>query len=356
MFSYIRLISMIRECKNPEDKKTLGVLRDEIYARAGKYRTEFGIKGYINVNKPDHAAALNKAGQEYLMSLEQTPLVVSVLNGTSIDGEREKKIEANDFSFTHDDSAASVFSNLGKVCYMSSWQQSNILRYITVSMALLNNRNSEDPKNQTVVDVGCSEGSFLQFWYNNMQVPGKQKLHYTGIEVVEESISKAKKQFNGRDNIKFVQADMMKTRLKDIHPQAADVVLLLEVIEHVGLDSARDLLNDAFSTLRPGGIICISSPNPQKQLGQQFVWIDNHLYEFSLPEMKQEIADAGFEICDVTGWYADLPTLKREFSEEQEKMYAQFKLLGPQMATSLMAHLMPEFAKHYTIIAKKPFE
>ena len=354
MFSYIRLISMIRECKNPEDKKILGVLRDEIYGRAGKYRTQFGVKGYLNVNRADHIAAVNKAGQDYLESIEQTTLVKSVLNGTSIDGEREKKIEANDFSFTHDDSAAGVFSNLGDVCYLSSWQQSNIFRYVNVCNAMLNNRNPDNFKNQVVVDVGCSEGTFLKFWYNNMQQPGKQKVHYTGIEVLEESIAKAREHFKSRDHIKFVQADMMKTRLREIHPETADVVLLLEVIEHVGQQSARELLEDTFHILRPGGIVCISSPNPQKHLGQQFVWIDNHLYEFSLPEMKDEITNAGFEICDVAGWYADLPTLKREFTPEQEKVYEQFKLLGTQMATSLMAHLMPEVAKHYTIVARKP--
>ena len=352
MFSYIRLISMLRECKDPATKTLIGQYRDTIYQLASKEKRQHGIKEYLNVNREDHVKVVNEVGQRYLESLDHSPLINSILTGSSIDGVREQQIANGDFSFTHDDSAASVFADLGKVQYLSGWQQSNILRYVTVANALIDHR-VKNSKDQVVVDIGCSEGSFLKFWYANMQQPGKQKLIYTGIEVLESSLEKAKARFGKKENVSFIQADMMKSRLKKLHPNSADAVLLLEVIEHVGLKSARDLLKDAHSILNKDGIVCVSSPNPQKHLGQQFVWVDNHLYEFSLEEMKSELRDAGFEVVSVSGWYADLPTLKREFTDSQKVIYEQFKLLGPQMATSLMAHLMPEFAKHYTIVAKK---
>ena len=352
-FSFIRLLSMLRETKDPNAKKEIATLRDAIYKVASKQKKFYGIKGSLSANNPDHAAVMNKAGHEYLLQQEQTPVVVALLNGSSLAGDREKMIENGDFSFTHDDSATDVFAKLGRVGYLSSWQQSNLLRYVMVGVALLKYR-PPGLKTQTVIDVGCSEGHFLQFWYNNLQQPGKQKLLYTGIEVLEKPLEKAKTRWGNHDNLKFIQADMMKQRLKKLHPEKTDAVLLLEVIEHVGQKAARQMLKDSFDLLNDNGIICISSPNPQKHLGQQFVWVDNHLYEFSLDEMKAELEKVGFEIIDVAGWYADNSSLKRSMSAEQKKLYARFKLLGAQMATTLMAHLMPEAAKHYTIIARKP--
>jgi hypothetical protein len=70
--------------------------------------------------------------------------------------------------------------------------------------------------------------------------------------------------------------------------------------------------------------------------------------------MKQELVNAGFEIVSVSGWYCNLPTIKRAMNSQQKALYKQLKLLGTSMAGSIMAHLMPEQAKHYTIVAHKP--
>jgi 2-polyprenyl-3-methyl-5-hydroxy-6-metoxy-1,4-benzoquinol methylase len=356
MFSYSHLKEAKASTKDAQVKLQISNHINAIYKLANSRAKEFGIvKKTLNWRYESHLKCLNVVGEEYLAAQSTSEAVLALQNCGNSLLDRQAKLEAGDFSFTHDDSAEATFNELQKFCFLSTWDLSNVIRYLHTANTVMEHADSNSKKQINVVDIGCSSGTFLGFWYNNCQRAGKTKLNYLGLEVAEQRYLEAHERWGSHDNLKFKNVDVISNPLhQHTAENSVDALLVMEVIEHIGQDNARDLLEDSFKCLAPGGILCISSPNPKKDRGQQFVWIDNHVYEFSLAEMRNELQSAGFEIVNETGWLCDLPHLKPTFNEEQLKLFNSLKGLGTGIAGSILSYLMPEEAKHYTIIARKP--
>jgi 2-polyprenyl-3-methyl-5-hydroxy-6-metoxy-1,4-benzoquinol methylase len=98
------------------------------------------------------------------------------------------------------------------------------------------------PRNATILDVGCGEGTLLDF------LPGRLKSHYRGIDISKEAIAKAKKS-RPKGAFEAVIAHQY------IPPQKFDVILFSEVLYYVDHEA---LLKQYESYLTPDGIIISS--------------------------------------------------------------------------------------------------
>lgn len=351
-FSVVRFLTLRKEIKDKVITKQINELRREIYTRSVKECRARGIKGKLDWSREDTIPVMNEVGEAYIReTMPDCRLKECLLEGKTWGGEKEEKMAVGDLSFTHDDSAKNVFGNMARVNLTSVWDVTNVFRYMKVAQHMLNTR-IPDVKEQVTVDVGCSSGTFLRFWNNNMAQPGKQRLIYTGIEVVAESVEEAREKFK-QEYYTFICADIIKQGLTELHNKPTDAVMLLEVIEHVGRENGIKLVEDAHKILKTGGHVYISSPNPDKANGQEFVWADNHAYEFTRAEITEILEKTGFEIVSVSGWYYDSWDQKRKMTPEQRALHTQLRELNGTFAGCIMAHLYPELGLHYTIIAKK---
>ena len=100
------------------------------------------------------------------------------------------------------------------------------------------------------LDCGCADGGYTVALVEN------GASHATGIDPLEDRVSRAKDRAQGIPNIRFMRASGDSLPFPD---ECFDGVLLNEVLEHVA-DEVRTL-RDVFRVLRPGGHIVVMSPN-----------------------------------------------------------------------------------------------
>jgi len=80
-----------------------------------------------------------------------------------------------------------------------------------------------------------------------------------------------------------------------------DVVVHMEVIEHMKVEHGRKLLRAAFSCLRPGGTMLMSTP-----VYDGVRHAANHIHEYKVPELHKMVTRAGFTVERRFGTFMDI--------------------------------------------------
>ncbi len=100
-------------------------------------------------------------------------------------------------------------------------------------------------KGNKILDIGCAEGGVLEAFE-------KYGFDCTGLEYSEHRIEYAKEASSKK--IKFIQGDIERKKLES----QFDVVLMLDVIEHLG--KKREALENIKQSLFPDGVCIVSFP------------------------------------------------------------------------------------------------
>ncbi len=256
-----------------------------------------------------------------------------------------------------DDSNEALFTKatLGKVNFSSGWDMANIFRYATACNELYGLRYPEIERALNVLDLGCSLATFYTFWMSSYSSPGRPRINYVGLEVRPEIVRKANTLYSeansDKKQVNVYLFDAMKERLNkfnhdrrlgrgegDPASMKYEMILLQEVLEHIGIPAVKSILKDAKEMITDDGVIVISTPNPKKHEGQQFTWPENHLYEFTLPEMLAEVDEAGLRPYRITGWLGKAIYQKQRFTKEQRDLYDRLKTISTGFATAVIAN------------------
>lgn len=107
---------------------------------------------------------------------------------------------------------------------------------------------------KSLIDIGCGDGRFLREVDN--QFKGKKLL---GIDYSETVISLARKM---NPDLCFIQKNIISTSLND----RFDVATLLDVIEHIPIESIEPFMKAVSDVIRPGGNLIISVPHTNEKL------------------------------------------------------------------------------------------
>jgi ubiquinone/menaquinone biosynthesis C-methylase UbiE len=103
-------------------------------------------------------------------------------------------------------------------------------------------------KDKVVLDIPCGTG-----WGTSL-LKGYRKI--TGIDISQEAISYASKNYNGSKRT-FQLGDLQRIPLKD---DSIDVVTCLEGFEHVERDIGQRFISEAIRVLIKGGILIMTCP------------------------------------------------------------------------------------------------
>lgn len=118
--------------------------------------------------------------------------------------------------------------------------------------------------------------------------------------------------------------------------EAFDMVLLFEVIEHLGLEEAQRMVSEVHRVLKPGGRVIATTPNIFRP-GQY--WKDvSHRTAFHHAEFGGMFLGAGFEIVE----------MRRVFSEPGLGFFLKVYLFS-----FLFRFLGIDFAKSILLVARK---
>lgn len=151
--------------------------------------------------------------------------------------------------------------------------------YASVAKLLVQNKIRKEHK---ILEVGCGLGYLTA---------ALRRLGYQcdGIDLSDEAVKKATRSFG--DFYTNISLEAMR------EDQKYDVVISLEVIEHVSDPSA--FVKSCMKKLKPGGIFVVSTPNGDPEVIKNSSWISDpppvHLWLFSQKSMKTIFQTIG---CD----------------------------------------------------------
>jgi len=148
--------------------------------------------------------------------------------------------------------------------------------------------------NKKILDIGCGSGTL------SLYLASKGNTVH-GIDISKRAVYTSNKSAKelGLKNVSFEVLDFPRDKLR---PNNYDVILLLEVIEHIEEDArALQLL---YSRLNTNGILILSTPSknaPLYRLGltKDFDKRVGHLRRYREKELLDQIKYAGFNIIEI---------------------------------------------------------
>jgi cyclopropane fatty-acyl-phospholipid synthase-like methyltransferase len=191
----------------------------------------------------------------------------------------------------------------------------------------------DEIKNKTVLDVACGSG------YGSFEMAGMAK-SVTGIDIAEEAISFAKKQYQ-KNNLEF--KILPCERIDELSHQY-DVVISFETIEH--LSNPTSFLEKIHHILTPHGLLIISFPNKHRhsalEWGQKNPF---HLSELYFEEYLQLIEN----------WF----TIEEKYHQSESinyMRYLELKHLLHNIESKMMSSWAFRIEKLLRKIFNKPYQ
>lgn len=265
---------------------------------------------------------------------------------------REKKRDDRDYDTTQLHEAGHG-KTLGRDYSAHFFRWSFARRFITIA--------------DNVLEIGCGEDKPLAKVLTGGAAAHVK--HYTGVDLNKLKPSQSQRlTFLGEFN--FVER--YKELLTGDHKKGFDVIVHLECVEHMKKAHGIKLLKACFESLRPGGIMLMSTPCYD---GVRHA--ANHVWEWLVPELQEETERAGFIVERRFGTFADIKEFRRnvphlqlkpgekpskEDLERQKKLSEAVSILLPQLEqyydndaiSCLFAPLFPDTSRNNLWITRKP--
>jgi len=169
-------------------------------------------------------------------------------------------------------------------------------------------------RGRSALDIGCGLGHFSAM----LTAKGWRT---TGIDTDPQNIERAA----GVLVESFLGDAVGVTR--GLPESQFDLVLALEIIEHMPKSIGADLLGAIWRVLSPEGTLILSTPNRTsleglggyywgekiRRCGKWYAWDATHVYIYTAREMLGLLRETGFAIEGVTGFYYGgyLPVIRR---------------------------------------------
>ena len=149
---------------------------------------------------------------------------------------------------------------------------------------------------KTVVELGCGEGK--QIW-NLIEDPSLNIKNFIGLEINQTTISRANRNLKDFDNYEIFQGSMLyrDSRIKD-----ADIVLAIEVIEHIDPDKLDLFKEVVFNYIKPKFFI-LTTPNI------------SYNYNYGIKEGSLRHSDHRFEF-DRDGFMKFIESIRKDYDYE----------------------------------------
>jgi 2-polyprenyl-3-methyl-5-hydroxy-6-metoxy-1,4-benzoquinol methylase len=216
------------------------------------------------------------------------------------------------------------------------WRWSFARRYITAK--------------DTVLEVGCGEDKPLSKILTGGAAAHVDK--YVGVD-----LNKLKPSANQR--LTFLGEYNFVERYKELlksWPDGFDVVVHMEVIEHMKVEHGVKMLKACFACLKPGGVMLMSTPCYD---GRRHA--ANHIHEYTVPELQKTTEKVGFHIERRFGTFMDIKHIGK-VSTGDEAVDKAIKVLKPKLfeyfdndaVSNLFGPLYPDHARNNLWVCRKP--
>ncbi len=144
-----------------------------------------------------------------------------------------------------------------------------------------------------ILDLGIGQGYLEQ----RLQEIGRN-YELCGIDISEKAIIRLKKKFRGKFNV----GDVLK--IKNYYKSKYfDVVVAIELIEHISPRKILTFYKDIYNLLKPAGIFILSAPlNENLRLTKENP--SSHVREYTKPIITGELKLSGFKVLEEKYFFA----------------------------------------------------
>ena len=169
---------------------------------------------------------------------------------------------------------------------------------------------------------------------------GQRGVHLLEIGAGDRALQKTMQGYWGE--FEYKSCDIDPTYPHDFHSSAEiegeyDLIAGFEVIEHVPLEAAAQMLTDCYQHLRPGGKIMLTTPNTYYPPG--YLRDATHITPFCYDELAGLLGVCGFQPTGIYRLYHD--SLLKKFIK-RVLFYPVFRVIGI------------DFAHQIAVVAEKP--
>lgn len=201
-----------------------------------------------------------------------------------------------------------------------------------------------------VLEVGCGQDKPLSKLLAGGAAASVNS--YVGVDLNKLKPSNAQRyKFHGEFNFVERYEELLKDR-----PEGFDVMVHLEVIEHINVELGIKFLAACFASLKPGGVMLMSTPCYD---GKRHA--ANHIHEYTVPELQGYVEDAGFVVEKRFGTFMDIKHIGKDLLEDKELTAAVNKVSKELSAyydndaiSCLFAPLYPDHARNNLWICRRP--
>ncbi len=137
----------------------------------------------------------------------------------------------------------------------------------------------------SLIDIGCGDGKLINVIQKHFS-----HAYLCGVDYSDRSIQFARCLNYVNDRIRFDVCDLT-THLEPI--ETYDVGTIIEVLEHIPLDTVDIFLQNAISFIRPGGYLLLTVPSKNIQV------LKKHYQHFSIKQLEEIFENHPVKIINV---------------------------------------------------------
>jgi SAM-dependent methyltransferase len=172
--------------------------------------------------------------------------------------------------------------------YFSYHSGKYILNYI--------NRHVKLGRLESVLDFGCGPGHLIE---HLLKIVGRGKVF--GIDYSKEAVEQVNHNFSKHKSFaKAVWADSMPSSFAD---NSMDMVISIEVIEHLDDKQLEGVFKEIYRILKPGGFVIITTPNEEDLQANKTICPEcgsifhrwQHVRTWSAESLEAYLSSAGFK-------------------------------------------------------------
>lgn len=182
-----------------------------------------------------------------------------------------------------------------------------------------------------VLEIGCgADFPFRKSITYPMHVPAR----YVGVDLnpLKNAPSRGPWTFHGSFNFNERYAELGND---------FNIVVSLEVIEHMTFSHGQELLAGAKHCLAPGGQFFLSTPVFDGKAAA------NHIHEYTIPELFDAVKAAGFRVVERFGTFANQRDLKQVCTPEQwETLRLLNRYYSTDVTACFLAPLYPDASRN----------
>lgn len=219
--------------------------------------------------------------------------------------------------------------------------------------------------NLTVVDIGCDDAFLRKAIHSGTYYSGT---NYIGVEFKLKNVRKASDLMPNCGNpAAFICADLYKG-LHFLRKESVDIVICMEVIEHLEEKAGENLMKEIKRVLKKDGIAFMSQPNYSPDFW--YVWrkfrktgYSQHLRERTPEEFRKLCKKFGFKTLEEYGNLSQRRRLQKALlkpdtdivsNQQMSLIYERLvKIMGPEIPTQVIGQLYLEACGGFVSVLKK---